>query len=400
MADNVMAREDGQWTIVSTMPDVCKTPMGSSTPPVPYPVTASLGDSQMTSKTVFANGNPIVRFDSSFAPETIGDQAGVANGVESGTVGAKCWPIDHSKTVRVESKMVVRHSDQFWMNGNYSGKEGKAARWKARKAQIAEGRQKAASMPPGPERDKLQAATDRFEQNNSAVEKARLSENLYHPETGAPEGWKNVSDDPKQLGQFGLRSSDLTIPNTKFRAQVYEPDPDVFGTDMKPQVVFKGTKPTSASDWSNNLAQGQNKDSAYYKQAVAIGQKLLRSGMDAEIAGHSLGGGLASAASGTSGLAATTFNAAGLNPGTIAKYGATPITSDIQAYRVDGEILTGLQEKSFLKSQMPSAVGTPHMVPGTGWNPISRHGMNQMIDGIEEQKKEDQATILNVLIPG
>ncbi|MBU9652848.1 VgrG protein [Burkholderia multivorans] len=99
-------------------------------------------------------------------------------------------------------------------------------------------------------------------------------------------------------------------------------------------------------------------------------------------------------------MAATTFNAAGLNPATIAKYGATPIASEIQAYRVDGEILTGLQEKSFLKSQMPKAVGTPHQVSGTGWNPISRHGMKQMIDGIEEQKKEDQATILNVLIPG
>ncbi|WP_249215680.1 DUF4150 domain-containing protein [Burkholderia contaminans] len=135
MADNVMARKDGQWTIVSMMPDVCKTPMGGSTPPVPYPVTASLGDSQMTSKTVFANGNPIVRFDSSFAPDTIGDQAGVAHGIESGTVGAKCWPIDHSKTVRVESKMIVRHSDQFWMNGNYVGKDAKAARWRGRKAQ-------------------------------------------------------------------------------------------------------------------------------------------------------------------------------------------------------------------------------------------------------------------------
>nr|WP_302056508.1 DUF4150 domain-containing protein [Burkholderia multivorans] len=225
------------------MPDVCKTPMGSSTPPVPYPVTASLGDSQMTSKTVFANGNPIVRFDSSFAPDTVGDAAGTAHGIQSGTVGAKCWPIDHSKTVRVESKMIVRHSDQFWMNGNYSGKEGKAARWKARKAQIAEGREKAASMPPGPERDKLQAAADRFEQNNSAVEKARLADNVYKPEQGAPEGWKNVSGDPKQLGQFGLRGSDLSIPNTQFRAQVYEPDSDVFGTDMKPQIVFKVTCP-------------------------------------------------------------------------------------------------------------------------------------------------------------
>lgn len=394
-----MARKDEQWTIVSTMPDVCKTPMGSSTPPVPYPVTASLGGSQMTSKTVFANGNPIVRFDSSFAPDTVGDAAGTAHGIQSGTVGAKCWPIDHSSTVRVEGKMVVRHNDQFWMNGNYSGKDGKAARWRTRKSEIARARQSAGSMPPGPERDKLQAAADRFEQNNSAVEKARLADNVYKPEQDAPEGWTNVSADPKQLGQFGLRSNDLTIPNTTFRTQVYEPDPDVFGSDMKPQVVFKGTTPTSGSDWSNNLAQGQNKDSAYYKQAVAIGQKLLRSGSDAEIAGHSLGGGLASAASRTSGLAATTFNAAGLNPATVAKYGATPVASEVQAYRVDGEVLTGLQENRFLKSQMPQAIGTPHVVSGTGWNPVGRHGMNQMIDGIEEQKKQDQATILNVLIP-
>lgn len=395
MADNVIGRKDGQWTIVSTMPDVCKTPMGSSTPPVPYPVTASLGDAEMTSKTVRANGNPIARFDSSFAPDTVGDAAGTAHGIESGTVGAKAWPIDHSSTVRVEGKYVVRHNDQFWMNGNYSGKEGKAARWRARKAEIAEARQKAASMPPGPERDKLKAAADRFEQNNTAVEKARLAENVYNPDKGAPVGWNNVSGNSQQLGQLGLRNGDLSIPNTNFRAQVYEPDPDVFGNDMKTQVVFQGTNPSSGSDWSNNLAQGQNKDSAYYSQAVAIGQKLARSGADAEIDGHSLGGGLASAASSTSGLSATTFNAAGLNPATVAKYGGTPVTSDIQAYRVDGEILTGLQENRFLKGAMPQAVGAPHTVPGTGWNPVGRHGMGQMIDGIEQQKQQDQATILN-----
>ncbi|MFP3631718.1 VgrG protein, partial [Burkholderia sp. SIMBA_045] len=68
--------------------------------------------------------------------------------------------------------MVVRHGDQFWMNGNYVGKEAKAARWRGRKAQIAEAREKAASMPPGPERSKLEAAATRFEQNNTAVEKA------------------------------------------------------------------------------------------------------------------------------------------------------------------------------------------------------------------------------------
>lgn len=376
------------------MPDVCKTPMGGSTPPVPYPVTASLGDSQMTSKTVFANGNPIVRFDSSFAPDTIGDQAGVAHGIESGTVGAKCWPIDHSKTVRVESKMIVRHSDQFWMNGNYVGKDAKAARWRGRKAQIAEAKEKVGSLPPGAERDKLQAAANRFETNNSVVEQAKLAQNVYNPKLDTPEGWNNVSGDPAKLAQYKLKSGDFSIPGTNFRAQVYEPDKDVFGSDFKPQVVFQGTDKTSMSDWKNNLLQGMNKDSAYYSRAVSIGKALAKSGADVDIVGHSLGGGMASAASRTSGLAATTFNSAGLNPSTVARYGGTPVASDIQAYRVEGEVLTAAQEKSH--GLMPTAVGEPHILPGQGGS-IAKHGMDKVIDGIEQQKTEDQTTILKAI---
>ncbi|MEQ1977699.1 PAAR-like domain-containing protein [Xenorhabdus sp. SGI240] len=45
MADNYIARTTGTWMIVGTLPDVCKTPMGSSTPPIPYPVVAKLSDS-------------------------------------------------------------------------------------------------------------------------------------------------------------------------------------------------------------------------------------------------------------------------------------------------------------------------------------------------------------------
>ncbi|WP_367376630.1 PAAR-like domain-containing protein [Hafnia alvei] len=42
MADNYTARQSGDWTVVSTKPDVCKTPKGGSTPPIPYPVTANM----------------------------------------------------------------------------------------------------------------------------------------------------------------------------------------------------------------------------------------------------------------------------------------------------------------------------------------------------------------------
>lgn len=328
MAGNVLARQDGQWTVISLMPDVCKTPMGSSTPPVPYPVTSSLGNSMKTSATVRANSNPVVRFDSSFTPTTMGDAAGAAKGIKSGTVGGQCWPKEKSSTVRMDGKPAVRHGDQFWMNGSYSGKEAKARRWQYRRRTISNAKQKAASMPPGKERDQLQSAAERFERNNSAVERARLADNVYNPSPyGTPEGWKNVSNDPAALAKYGLKPEDLTIKDTNFRVQVYEPDPDVFGQDISPNVVFQGTNPLSESDWLNNIQQGKNDPSEYYQRAVKIGQKLRSANGDVTIVGHSLGGGLGSAASTESGLPATTFNAAGLNVSTVARYGGTPVTS-------------------------------------------------------------------------
>lgn len=117
MASNLIARKDGTWTIVFLTPDVCKTPMGGGTPPVPYPVTATLGSSAQTTTSVRVNGEPLVVFDASFAPSTVGDAAGTATGMESGTVGAKCWPKEKSNTVRAQGKHLVRRNDEFWMNG-------------------------------------------------------------------------------------------------------------------------------------------------------------------------------------------------------------------------------------------------------------------------------------------
>jgi len=92
MAENYMARKDGLWTVVCLSPDVCKTPMGPSTPPIPYQVTASLGNAVQEVKTVKANGCPVVVLEQSFIPTTQGDEPGVAKGIKSGTVipGYRC----------------------------------------------------------------------------------------------------------------------------------------------------------------------------------------------------------------------------------------------------------------------------------------------------------------------
>jgi len=117
MADNYMARKDGQWKVVSIVPDVCKTPIGPSTPPVPYPVIAELSEAVKVVPSVRVNGMPLVVLDQSFVPTTKGDMAGVANGIKSGTVGGKCCPKEHSKTVRAGKRQILRHGDKFWMNG-------------------------------------------------------------------------------------------------------------------------------------------------------------------------------------------------------------------------------------------------------------------------------------------
>ncbi|MBH3383436.1 DUF4150 domain-containing protein [Pseudomonas juntendi] len=118
MAENILARKQENWRVVSIAPDVCKTPMGGATPPVPYPVTAELKIATGVAKSVRVNGKPIVVYDMSLVPKTEGDQAGAAKGILSNTVGGKCYPQENSSTVRAEGKLVVRHNDLFWMNGS------------------------------------------------------------------------------------------------------------------------------------------------------------------------------------------------------------------------------------------------------------------------------------------
>jgi hypothetical protein len=113
----VTARKQSGWTVVFDTPDVCKTPMGSSTPPVPYPVTALLSDCIQVVDSVKANGHPVVVYDQTKISKTLGDAAGVATSIKSGTVGALCWPLKHSGTVKAGKRYLVRHGDKFGMNG-------------------------------------------------------------------------------------------------------------------------------------------------------------------------------------------------------------------------------------------------------------------------------------------
>lgn len=166
----------------------------------------------------------------------------------------------------------------------------------------------------------------------------------YNPpgdKTGLPPGYDEAT--PQQLREMNLSPAMLEHPKdesgnpTDFRARVF-----VNNTTGERIVAFKGT--SSGSDWGQNLRQGAGMDSYYYAQAQRIGGRIAASPQAANthFTGHSLGGGLATAAARNSGLSAATFNAASLNRSTVPQ----PNTNGrIDAVSVRGDPLTAANER-------------------------------------------------------
>lgn len=98
-----------------TAPDVCKTPVGSATPPLPYPVVSQAADLAQPTSSVLIDGNPTA-IASSTHTKCSGDQAGSATGIISGTTGSKTQFASYSFDVKAEGEGVVRHMDMTTMN--------------------------------------------------------------------------------------------------------------------------------------------------------------------------------------------------------------------------------------------------------------------------------------------
>ena len=245
------------------------------------------------------------------------------------------------------------------------------------------------------------------------VENARVAKAVYlkyDPDAPAdlkvpPPGFLDPSDD--ELASLGLNKDDLAPKGTDFRAAVYKKDPIVWGDNPQPpyDVVFRGST-LAPEDWQNNFAQNANNESSYYKNATSIGNSIANADAvdQVQLVGHSLGGGLASAAQGGSGAIATTFNAAGLNPKTVARYStiddrkaADP--DKILAYHVDGEVVTKTQESGLTQYFSHPAPGVREITPTTSdkLGPEDRHGMDEVIGSIEKQKTADEATMKDCL---
>ena len=96
-------------------PDVCKTPMGPSIPPIPYPVSSQAANLARATSSVVIDGNPTA-IASSIHTQCTGDQAGSATGIISGTVANKTEFVSYSFDVKAEGEGIVRHMDLTTMN--------------------------------------------------------------------------------------------------------------------------------------------------------------------------------------------------------------------------------------------------------------------------------------------
>lgn len=278
----------------------------------------------------------------------------------------------------------------------------KALRRRARTELIQEAEARAQSLPPDQRGPVEQAAKD-LRRDMDAVERARLSKHVYADAgTPPPTGFSEVGEE--ELRKLGLSSGKLSPNGSSFKAAIYKTDPDVHG-GSKYILAFRGT--TNQADWEQNARQGVGAKSDYYERAMEIGKILKRSGKSFEITGHSLGGGMASAAALAADTTATTFDAAGLHPNTVSKTLSDKARawdpkamSQVEAYRVKGEMLTDIQENfGFISALAPDAVGVRHEFdpPLDGISGKNLHNIDVMIDGIEKKKRSDEALLVQSL---
>jgi Protein of unknown function (DUF2974) len=243
-------------------------------------------------------------------------------------------------------------------------------------------------------------------QNNAtpqARELALLAAEVYNDVPNPPAGFRVAND--ADLGKLGLKAENLTSTQSPFRARVYVKGA---GDNAQYVVAFRGS--TSGGDWKSNVRQGLGLSTDHYRRALYIGSKLaLASNANVTITGHSLGGGLASAAAIASGRSASTFNAAGLSEATIRQARAIRDSAGVKsadavrAYYVRGEILSTLQDGGDrllgtalggilggAAADAPEAygqrIGLNGVRPeGVRWyqdNPVSRHGMEWILSSL------------------
>lgn len=240
-------------------------------------------------------------------------------------------------------------------------------------------------------------------ERKKALEMALLAVASYgNPGAGVPDGWREVevfSPETTNAGSLAGKAPD------GFRAVLYE-RLDAKGEGTGEYVLaFAGTDATQVADLRADAEQALGGMNDQYEHAIDLTLEVKtkygkQTSENIELAGgHSLGGGLATAAAIVNKLPATVFNPAGVHAKTVARRGAdiAKIPKPITVYRVKGEALTSLQDSNFftwlLGAKLPApGVALPDTV-GTKivtlystlppWQAVTKHFMDTVVDALK-----------------
>ncbi|MFM5425014.1 PAAR domain-containing protein [Aeromonas veronii] len=275
--------------------------------------------------------------------------------------------------------------------------------------------------------------------NNDSILRAEAAQYVYAVDEfnrgaltdlpAAPVGLELI--DTKKIP--GLEAAEFTDKESGFGAALFKSS-----VNNETMLTYRGTNNpvTGKMDWMTNIAQGLvGAETKQYNKAMDLARQVklaVASPSSPLVAvGHSLGGGLTSAGVGVTGIPGYTFNAAGLHANTVSRKGGLPLDKIgelITTQAVDGEVLTmgqglgklavptlfagigsaiggssgaavggALGSLLLAGGALPPAAGKMLPLPSQGGNPIARHGMDQVIAGIEGQKSEDIGTITSKL---
>jgi hypothetical protein len=232
---------------------------------------------------------------------------------------------------------------------------------------------------------------------NASV-KALMSDDVYNNYSYPPQieipGYHRMSptDIATQLG-VNPAEFDTEVPN--FHAALYVSDnlPKVY------TLAFRGTDPrTTGTLVKDGITDAENAlgiESAAYNSAIALAQEVEKAvehtGGTLEVTGHSLGGGLAQAASSVTGAKGTIYNSAGLNPDSVPNFNGNNLQQNLVNYHVAGEPLTTAQN---LVEGLPAAAARQVELPAPPNASLSDlHSMTSVETGLVGSGMESQSAV-------
>jgi len=218
------------------------------------------------------------------------------------------------------------------------------------------------------------------------------------------EGYEKLN--AEEMDKLGINSTDLNDTKTGFKADIYK---DKNGDYV---LVYRGTysdpdhpENDLVHDWSkewtdDNMRQGLGMGSEQYNKSIDIAKKVNRNkpkGKQLTITGHSLGGGLATAAGAATGSKTYAFCPAGVHPNTYKMYGVkNPDTSKVHTYYSNQDFLNMASNNLSL---MPKAAGERIMLNTLDHFDFAKgHDLPLLLKAIQAEEAElGRPIIANIL---